>query len=130
MQSKLVCCLGHACTGLMILSFLQLPPMSSLLGVGGQPGNDGFFDCSLIFRSLLTALPWLVNGILSWESLCSSTCCIHHPVILPVFFHFLSPNFFQQLYFSSLPLELPSDPTSRLVMEIACKVILECHKHY
>jgi hypothetical protein len=25
---------------------------------------------------------------------------------------------------------LPSDSTSRLVMEIACKVILECYKHH
>lgn len=33
------------------------------------------------------------------------------------------------LSINPLPLELPSDSTSRLVIEIACKIILECYKH-
>lgn len=33
------------------------------------------------------------------------------------------------LSINPLPLELPSDATSRLVMEMACKIVLQCYEH-
>lgn len=54
----------------------------------------------LDFKSLPADSLLVTPGILSSEALWSSTCCINHPVTLPIFLHFLSPDFSQQRYFS------------------------------
>lgn len=57
-------------------------------------------SCYLISSHCWLTHYWSVNGILSWGFLCSSTCCINHPVTLLIFLHFLSSDFSQQPCFS------------------------------
>lgn len=57
-------------------------------------------SCYLISSHCWLTHYWSVNGILFWGFLCSSTCCINHPVTLLIFLHFLSPDFSQQPCFS------------------------------
>lgn len=136
-----------------VLTQWLYPPLSyfqsALLRLWRPASKRSPHHCSSISDHCRLTHPWSVNGLLSWEPVCSATRCIHHPVASPVFLHFLffvifilfnfflltfsEPRFLSTaLFFLSinpLPLELPLDATSRLVMEMACKIVLQCYEH-
>ena len=87
-----------------VLTQWLYPPLSyfqsALLRLWQPASEPSPHHCSSISSHCRLTHPRSVNGLLSWEPVCSATCCIHRPIASPVSLHFLSPDFSLQPYFS------------------------------